>query len=144
VQSDDRESSLSECGRYRLGRRRRRGQAGLESRDLLLRRRVAEKMPQHFDDRIEGRRVLEELSGAGLDPRMRSIRDLFVETLHQTRLADAGLANDQRDLPFTLERTSLCARRPLSGRKRFNVNRATRVGLALSADGWPPDGQDRS
>src|ERR1700676_2887527 len=36
---------------------------------------------------------------------MRRPRDLFVEALHEARFADAGLADDQRHLTFTFERT---------------------------------------
>ena len=63
---------------------------------------VADELPQHLADRIEGR-VLEKGAGAGLDPGVRRARDLLVEALHQARLADARFADDQRDLPLTVE-----------------------------------------
>jgi hypothetical protein len=31
-----------------------------------------------------------------------------------------------------------------NGQEKVYVNRPTRVGLALSADGWPPDGRGKS
>ena len=43
--------------------------------------------------------------GRRLDPGVRGARDLFTEALHQTRLADSRLADDQRHLAFTFDGT---------------------------------------
>jgi hypothetical protein len=75
-------------------------------RELLFRRLIAvprQKVAKHFTNRVEGR-VLEKCPGRRLNPGVRRTRDLFVEALHQARFADPRLADDQRQLAFSVER----------------------------------------
>jgi hypothetical protein len=60
-------------------------------------------LAQHFADGIEGR-VLEESAGARFDPGVGHPRDLLSEALHQARLAEAGLADNQCYLTLAFKR----------------------------------------
>ena len=81
-------------------------QRALQLRDPLLRRHVgaAEALTAPFGDRVQ-RRVLQELRTAPFDPGMRGVAQPRLEFLHQPRLAQARLANDQHQLPVAPPRT---------------------------------------
>src|SRR5271157_2686858 len=49
-------------------------------------------------------RVLQELRGGPFDPGVRRFDELCAEFLDQTRLSDAGLADDLDELAFAFER----------------------------------------
>ena len=57
----------------------------------------AKSQPSPFGERMK-RRVLQELRGAPFDPGVRRLRESRMELLDETRLAEAGLADDQYEL----------------------------------------------
>ena len=72
--------------------------------EALLGRRIrAEALPAPFGDRMQ-RCVLQELRGAPLDPGVRRLRKARMELLDKPRLAEARLADDQRELAFARPR----------------------------------------
>ena len=56
-----------------------------------------------FGERVQGR-VLQELRGGPFDPGVRRLGEFCAELLDQTRLADAGLADDLDELALAFER----------------------------------------
>jgi hypothetical protein len=48
---------------------------------------------------------LEEGAGGGVDPVVRSAAEGFTEAMEKTRLADAGLADDEGDLTLAVAGT---------------------------------------
>ena len=63
----------------------------------------AEALPAPFGDRMQGR-VLQQLRRRPLDPGVRRLAEAAVKLLHQPRLAQAGLADDQRELALAFVR----------------------------------------
>ena len=80
-------------------------QSVLEIGESLLGGRVgaAKPQPAPFGDRVQ-RRVLQELRRRPFDPGVRRLAEPCAKLLDQPRLADAGLADDQRELALACER----------------------------------------
>ena len=80
-------------------------QRTLQIREALLGRHVgaAEALAAPFGDRVQ-RRVLQELRAAPFDPGVRRLAQPGVKFLDQARFAQAGLADDQHQLPVALPR----------------------------------------
>ena len=63
----------------------------------------AEALAAPFGDRMQ-RRILQQLRRRPLDPGVRRLAEAAVKLLHQPRLAQAGLADDQRELALAFAR----------------------------------------
>ena len=63
----------------------------------------AEALPAPFGDRMQ-RRILQQLRRRPLDPGVRRLAEAAVKLLHQPRLAQARLADDQRELALAFTR----------------------------------------
>ena len=60
---------------------------------------TSEPSPSPLQDRMQ-RRILQELRRTPFDPRVRGLAELRAKLFDQPGLADAGLADDQDELPF--------------------------------------------
>src|SRR4029077_18217522 len=86
-------------------------QRAFEVGEALLGWRIRTKTePPPFRDWMQ-RRVLQKLRSAPLAPGMRCLSQLRMELLDEPRLAEAGLADDQNQLPFASPRTLPAARK---------------------------------
>ena len=63
----------------------------------------AEALASPFGDRVQ-RRVLQELRRRQFDKGVGRLAKRRAKLLHQTRLADAGFANDERELARAIQR----------------------------------------
>ena len=123
------------CGRENIDQRRERAHIRLgqvrsdpkwsRGRRALFGRSVrAEALAAPFGDRMQ-RRVLQQLRGRPFDPGVRRLAEPALELLDEARLADAGLADNQRELAFAFRarsqrrvRRSSSSSRPTSGVRR--------------------------
>ena len=70
---------------------------------------AAVAQPSPFGERVQ-RRVLQELRGGPFDPGVRRLGEFCAKLLDQTRLADAGLADDLDELTLACQRARPAAR----------------------------------